>query len=135
MGRTALHLAASEGYWRCVRFILQNGGDVNAKDRFGRIALQDAIDGKHKGCTDEIEGYLLVHGSDYKTGASMFGKIKTSRDLEMEKASRRKDPKSKNDGQDYQAVYGSIPSTTSAVTTEAGAAPEAAAAAVAAPAT
>lgn len=106
--RTALHLAASEGHWRCVRFILQNGGQASVQDRFGRVPLQDAVDGKHKSCQDELEGYFLINGDDYKTNNSMFGKIKTARDLEMEKALQRKDTKSINDKQDYASIYARV---------------------------
>ncbi|MDQ7976906.1 glutaminase A [Paraburkholderia sp. SARCC-3016] len=41
-GRTALHIAASEGQAVAVQYILQNGGNRDAKDRWGNTPLKDA---------------------------------------------------------------------------------------------
>ncbi|MFM0739309.1 glutaminase A [Paraburkholderia xenovorans] len=46
-GRTALHIAASEGQAVSVKYILQNGGSPEAKDRWGNSPLQDAQRGGH----------------------------------------------------------------------------------------
>lgn len=40
--RTPLHLAAWHGHADCVRFLLDNGGDVEAKDEIGRSPLISA---------------------------------------------------------------------------------------------
>lgn len=41
-GRTALHLAASEGQFEALRYLLQLGIDVNPLDRWGNTPLDDA---------------------------------------------------------------------------------------------
>ena len=46
-GRTALHLAASEGKLESVRYILQNGGVHDRVDRWGNSPVQDAERGEH----------------------------------------------------------------------------------------
>ncbi|GMH51011.1 hypothetical protein TrST_g8567 [Triparma strigata] len=45
--RTALHLAAAEGQLVSVDFLLNSKADVNFKDRWGRVALDDSVAGKH----------------------------------------------------------------------------------------
>lgn len=41
--RTCMHLAASEGVRHIVTMLVELGGDVNAKDRWGGTPLSDAI--------------------------------------------------------------------------------------------
>lgn len=41
-GRTALHLAAAEGHENCVSFLITNGANARAKDRWGATPLDDA---------------------------------------------------------------------------------------------
>ena len=41
-GRTALHLASSEGKVDAVKFLIQKKADINAKDRSGREPLHEA---------------------------------------------------------------------------------------------
>jgi len=45
--RTALHLAAAEGYAHIVDFLLSRGANPNIKDRWGATPLQDAVNNKH----------------------------------------------------------------------------------------
>lgn len=45
--RTCLHLAAAEGHYAVVEYLLKNGAQVNARDRWGRTALSDAYFGNH----------------------------------------------------------------------------------------
>ncbi len=42
-GRTALHLAASEGSLEVFNYLINNGSNINCKDRWGNTPLNDAI--------------------------------------------------------------------------------------------
>lgn len=46
-GRTALHLASVEGQQECVEFLIETGGVINAKDRWKRTPLDDAVSQGH----------------------------------------------------------------------------------------
>ncbi len=48
VGRTALHLAASEGKLEIVQYLLSAKADVSFKDRMGNNALDDAVRHGHK---------------------------------------------------------------------------------------
>lgn len=54
-GRTALHVAASEGRAVSVQYILQNGGRRDAKDRWGNTPLDDARRSGHLGIAEIFE--------------------------------------------------------------------------------
>ena len=41
--RTALHVASSDGAAEAVRLLLDDGAEINAKDRFGHTALDEAV--------------------------------------------------------------------------------------------
>ena len=51
--RTALHIAASEGYVEIVQFLLDSKADVNAIDRFGGSPLTDAVRDRFGGQSDD----------------------------------------------------------------------------------
>lgn len=55
-GRTALHIAASEAKVASVRYLLQNGGNANAKDRWGHSPLQDAERASHQEIVSLLKG-------------------------------------------------------------------------------
>ncbi len=42
-GRTALHVAASEGYTDVIKYLLNYGTSVHARDRYGHTPLDDAV--------------------------------------------------------------------------------------------
>ena len=42
-GRTPLHYAATRGYTKMLRLLLNNGADVYAKDKYGDTPLDDAL--------------------------------------------------------------------------------------------
>jgi len=51
-GRTALHLAASEGHLAVVKFLISRGVRINPADRWNGTPLSDAIRGNHKDIMD-----------------------------------------------------------------------------------
>ena len=50
--RTPLHLAASEGHFELILFLLDRDIDANPRDRWGGTPLDDAIRGNHRGAAD-----------------------------------------------------------------------------------
>ena len=56
--RTPLHLAASEGAYGVTEWLLEQGVNVNALDRFKRTPLEDAIRGEH----NLVASLLAKHG-------------------------------------------------------------------------
>lgn len=65
-GWTALHLAARDGHSDIVRFLLENGAEVDARDIFGNTPLGKAVM-NYKG-NNEVIHLLLAHGADKKIG-------------------------------------------------------------------
>lgn len=63
-GRTALHVAASEGNLEIVQLLLLNGSGVHMLDRFGHTPLFDAVSFKHK----SIVEVLVKTGAHFNDG-------------------------------------------------------------------
>ncbi len=54
-GRTGLHLAASEGNYDIVVFLVKKNVNINPKDRYGGTPLADAKRGNHKKIVEFLE--------------------------------------------------------------------------------
>ena len=61
-GRTALHLAASEGRLHALRYLLQLKVNVNPTDRWGNTPLDDALRKEHS----SLVSMLTEHGGKRK---------------------------------------------------------------------
>ncbi|MCF3136962.1 glutaminase A [Streptomyces olivochromogenes] len=68
-GRTALHLAASEGHIDVVAYLLQQGAELAAVDRWGGTPLSDA----EKGCHTQV-GKALKRATDSEAASTGAGK-------------------------------------------------------------
>lgn len=60
LGRSPLHLAASDGYLRDVLALLENGAEVNARDNDGRTPLHWPC---YRGHFEVVQA-LIAHGAD-----------------------------------------------------------------------
>ncbi|KAI1091578.1 ankyrin [Rostrohypoxylon terebratum] len=60
---STLHLAAEEGYVDVVKYLLENGADVNAKTKDLKTPLHSAISSKANGMSDII-GLLIDHDAE-----------------------------------------------------------------------
>jgi len=67
--RTPLHLAASEGAFKVTEWLLKEGADVNALDRFKRTPLQDSVLGDFK----EVAKLLLDNGGKVHQDGQLVG--------------------------------------------------------------
>lgn len=56
-GRTALHIAASNGSVKCVRLLLDYGADPDCRDQEGSIPLWEAMQGGHGGVVKLLQDY------------------------------------------------------------------------------
>jgi glutaminase len=56
--RTGLHIAASEGHYELVLYLLENGADASLKDRWDNTALEDAERSEHPDITQLIKKYM-----------------------------------------------------------------------------
>ncbi|GAA0152028.1 ion channel [Lithospermum erythrorhizon] len=63
-GRTALHIAASNGYEKCVMVLLDYGADPNSRDSDGNVPLWEAILEKH----EPVIRMLKDHGAKLSSG-------------------------------------------------------------------
>ncbi len=58
--RSGLHFAAAKGEDKIVELLIQRGADVHLRDRWGRNALQDAIDSGHATVTSMLASQVRV---------------------------------------------------------------------------
>ncbi|KAJ9183994.1 hypothetical protein P3X46_007784 [Hevea brasiliensis] len=63
-GRTALHIAASNGSEHCVVLLLEYGADPNKKDSEGNVPLWEALLGKH----ESVVKLLVDNGATMSSG-------------------------------------------------------------------
>ncbi|KAJ8422233.1 hypothetical protein Cgig2_013412 [Carnegiea gigantea] len=56
-GRTALHIAASNGSVKCVRLLLDYGADPDCRDQEGSVPLWEAMQGGHDGVVKLLQDY------------------------------------------------------------------------------
>jgi hypothetical protein len=61
-GRTALHLAAEEGHFDVVKWLVEHGANVNATDKFANTVLRGAV----RNNQNHIGQYLREHGAKLK---------------------------------------------------------------------
>ena len=59
--RTALHVASSDGAAEAVRLLIDEGAEVNVKDRFGHTALDEAVGYSHL----HVAQWLREHGGQF----------------------------------------------------------------------
>lgn len=76
-----MHLACSEGHLDAAKLLVEEGADVNSKDRFGSTPLDDAMRGEH----NEVAAYLKsnkgVNGGLEKVQAKLIERQKKNKQL------------------------------------------------------
>ena len=60
--RTALHVACSDGALEVVRVLIEEGADLNARDRFGHTPLDEAVAYQHAAVAELLLFYQAEHG-------------------------------------------------------------------------
>lgn len=78
--RTTLHLATVEGNLKVVECLVQEGADVNVKDRWGQTPMQEAINNNHSHVTE----FLAKHNAvlDYQNPADHLCTAASKGDVE-----------------------------------------------------
>lgn len=72
--RTAMHLAAASGAQKSIEYLLANGGNPNAEDRWGGLPLNDAVKNGHHMVMMIIKKYggqLSKDGSSNASGSQL----------------------------------------------------------------
>jgi ankyrin repeat protein/Ca2+-binding EF-hand superfamily protein len=70
-GRTAVHLASSEGHIGCLKYLISQFADLNRIDRWGGTPLTDAI--RHKQV--EVQQLLRMNGANLPKGDNAAGRL------------------------------------------------------------
>ena len=86
--RTPLHLAASEGCYKVTEWLLEQGADVNAVDRFRRTPLEEAV----RGDFAEVAKLLIDKGGKIQEGGKVSEVVVEERERtrELEKENKGK---------------------------------------------
>ena len=60
--RTALHVACSDGALEVVKVLIEEGADINCRDRFGHTPLDEAVAYQHGAIAELLMYYQAEHG-------------------------------------------------------------------------
>ncbi|KAL3926187.1 MAG: hypothetical protein SGBAC_013573, partial [Bacillariaceae sp.] len=82
--RTAMHVAAGEGHAAIVKVLCESGANVNAQDRWGGRALDDAERSKHHKCANILKQFGALIGSRQKGEIGSSSKRREVRNLEVD---------------------------------------------------
>ena len=93
---TPLHIASSYGHLDIVKYLVENGAEIDAKDSYGRTPLMEAMDSVGLGSNDNglyaVIGYLISKGAGVYIGdqlVSVSDIIMKHIDLDIARAAGR----------------------------------------------
>jgi ammonium transporter Rh len=83
-GRSCLHIAASTGCFDIVKYLVEQGANINIRDRFGGTPRDDAIRNGHA----DISNYLIQNGASKPAESFQLELIQACSQNNIEKVSR-----------------------------------------------